>query len=206
MMTQRPAKEALWRCPWAGTDPLYVAYHDKEWGVPKATDQALFEKLILEGFQAGLSWITILRKRENFRKAFDGFDADRIVRFNKKKIESLMANPGIVRNRAKIEATMSNARAYLDLQEKMSFSAFLWNYVEGRPIINRPKSLDDLPAKTDLSSTVAKDLKAHGFRFCGPTTVYALMQSVGMINDHLIACHRHQACSKLGQKFKAPKT
>ncbi len=204
-MNRRSAKTPVTRCPWAGTDPLYVAYHDQEWGVPKADDPALFEKLILEGFQAGLSWITILRKRENFRKAFLGFDAGRIVRFNERKIAALMADPGIVRNRAKIEAAVLNARAYLDLLEKMSFSAFLWNYVDGRPILNHPRTHDELPARTALSSAIAKDLKSRGFRFCGPTTVYAFMQSVGMINDHLVTCHRHRACAKLATAFEAPK-
>ena len=204
-MTRSASKDEMIRCPWAGTDALYIAYHDEEWGVPKVSDQALFEKLNLEGFQAGLSWITILRKREHFRKAFDGFDAERIARYNKAKINALMADAGIVRNRAKIEATITNARAYLDLQEKMSFAAYLWNYVDGRPIINQAKSLDSLPAKTDLSTTLAKDLKRRGFRFCGPTTVYAFMQSVGMINDHLVDCHRYEPCIKIAKRFKAPK-
>ncbi len=193
------------RCPWAGEDSLYISYHDKEWGVPKADDQALFEKLVLEGFQAGLSWITVLRKREHFREVFDKFDANRIVKYGPKKIETLMTDPGIIRNRAKIEATLSNARAYLDLKDKAGFAAFLWDFVDGSPIQNSFRAMSDVPAETPLSKKVSKELKRLGFRFVGPTIAYAFMQSIGMVNDHLTNCHRHGPCTALGNKFKAPR-
>ena len=190
------------RCPWVGiADAEYARYHDEEWGVPVADDRALFEKLILEGFQAGLSWITILRKRASFRTAFAGFDPARIARFAPKDIERLMADPGIVRNRAKIEATIGNARAYLDLQQRTPLAAFLWGFVDGRPIINRRAGLGDVPAETDVSRRISKALKAEGFRFVGPTTVYAFMQSMGFVNDHLVSCHRHEACARLQRAF-----
>ena len=180
------------RCPWVGIgDAEYARYHDEEWGVPVADDRALFEKLILEGFQAGLSWITILRKRASFRTAFAGFDPARIARFAPKDIERLMADPGIVRNRAKIEATIGNARAYLDLQQRTPLAAFLWGFVDGRPIINRRAGLGDVPAETDVSRSISKALKAEGCRFVGPTTVYAFMQSMGFVNDHIVSCHRY---------------
>jgi DNA-3-methyladenine glycosylase I len=187
------------RCPWPGIDPFYVAYHDTDWGVPEWDDRALFEKLILDGFQAGLSWITILRKRERFRDVFDGFDAQMIVRYDQAKVESLMADAGIVRNRAKIEGTIRSARIYLDMMEKDGFSAFLWRYVEGRPLQNRFSSMDDVPAETPLSQRISKDLGKLGFRFCGPTIVYAFMQAVGMVNDHLVDCFRHEECAALGR-------
>ena len=190
------------RCEWAGDDPLYVRYHDEEWGVPEASDQALFEKLILEGFQAGLSWITILRKRENFRKAFDGFDAEKMVRYSDKKLEKLMADPGIIRNRAKIEAAKVNARAFLDFQEKGPGLAHLfWDAVDGTPIQNRFKQLSDIPAQTELSQKLSKELKRLGFKFVGPTTVYAHCQAMGLVNDHVVDCPRHAACAKLGTAF-----
>jgi DNA-3-methyladenine glycosylase I len=189
------------RCPWPGTDPLYVAYHDDEWGVPQTDPRALFEKLVLEGFQAGLSWITILRKRENFRAAFDDFDAERMARYSPKKIERLLANAGIIRHRGKIEAAIDNARTYLALQAGPGFSKFVWSFAGGKPKQNRYQSLAELPAQTPESHALAKALKAHGFRFCGPTTAYAFMQSVGMVNDHLVTCHRHAACAKLGRRF-----
>lgn len=198
------AKAALRRCDWAGPDQIYVDYHDAEWGVPKADDQALFEKLILEGFQAGLSWITILKKRERFREVFDGFDAQKIARYKQRKLDKLMADAGIIRNRAKIEATVSNARAYLALQEERSLSSLLWDFVDGEPVQNRFASMKKIPAETPISKAMAKELKARGFRFCGPTTVYAFMQSMGMVNDHLTSCHRYEPCKALGQKFKAP--
>lgn len=186
------------RCPWPGLDPFYVAYHDDEWGVPELDDRALFEKLLLDGFQAGLSWITILRKRENFRKAFDGFEPQKIARFTPARIEKLMTNEGIVRNRAKIEAAVTSARAYLDVMEKgPGFSSLLWGYLDGQPLQNRFRSTREVPAETDLSRKVSKDLLARGFKFCGPTIVYAFMQAVGMVNDHLVTCHRHGECGAM---------
>jgi DNA-3-methyladenine glycosylase I len=190
--------DGLRRCGWPGTDPLYVAYHDEEWGVPELDSRALFEKLLLDGFQAGLSWITILRKREAFRRAFEGFEPEKIARFDDARIAVLMADAGIVRNRAKIEAAVSSARAFLALQAEQEFSDYLWGFVDGRPIVNRFTTLDEVPAATPLAETVAKDLKARGFRFCGPTIVYAFMQAVGMVNDHLVGCHRHEPCCNLG--------
>jgi len=191
---------ALTRCPWPGSDPLYVAYHDEEWGVPERDDRALYEKLILDGFQAGLSWITILRKREAFRLAFDDFAPDKIARYNAKKVASLMQDAGIVRNRLKIEGTVTSARAWLDMMDKgPGFSAFLWDFVDGTPIINRYKTMQDVPAETALSGAISKELKSRGFKFCGPTIVYAFMQATGLVNDHLTTCHRHAACAALGQ-------
>jgi DNA-3-methyladenine glycosylase I len=189
---------ALKRCPWAGSDPLYVAYHDEEWGVPKSDQRALFEKLVLEGFQAGLAWITILRKREPFRAAFDNFDASAIARYGPQKIKRLLADPGIVRHRGKIEAAIGNARAALELEAGPGFSRFLWSFVDGTPKQNRYRSMADIPSQTPESHAFATALKEHGFRFCGPTTMHAFMQSVGMVNDHLLSCHRHKACAKLG--------
>jgi DNA-3-methyladenine glycosylase I len=183
------------RCGWAGSEPIYVAYHDEEWGVPNGDSRALFEKIILEGFQSGLSWITILRKREHFRKVFDGFDAERIAGYGPEKVAALLADPGIVRNRLKVAAAIDNARAYLNLSEKQSFSAFLWDFVDGRPVQNRFGSLADVPPETPVSRAISKALKARGFRFVGPTTVYAMMQSVGMVNDHVTVCHRHEPCA-----------
>jgi DNA-3-methyladenine glycosylase I len=189
--------DGLARCPWPGRDPLYVAYHDSDWGVPETCPRALFEKLVLDGFQAGLSWITILRKRENFRRAFDGFDPERIARYDASKVEALMGDAGIVRNRAKIEGAILSARAWLAIEEREGFSQFLWRYVEGRPVQNRFCAISEVPAETDVSRRISKDLKAAGFRFCGPTVVYAFMQAVGMVNDHLVTCHRHAACAGL---------
>ena len=180
------------RCSWPGEDPLYIAYHDEEWGVPVSDDQALFEKLILDGFQAGLAWITILRKRDNFLAAFDGFQPEIIAGYGPEKIASLMADAGIVRNRAKIEATVASARAWLELREQDgSFSDFLWGFVGGAPIVNRWRSHDEIPAETADSKAMSKALKARGFRFCGPTICYAFMQAVGMVNDHTLDCFRH---------------
>ncbi|GIK80094.1 MAG: DNA-3-methyladenine glycosylase I [Pseudorhodoplanes sp.] len=189
--------DGLVRCPWPKDDPLYVAYHDEEWGVPEYDDRALFEKLVLDGFQAGLSWITILRKRENFRRAFDGFAPERIARYNARKKAALMADAGIVRNRAKIEGAVLSARSWLDIMEKENgFSHFLWDFVDGRPRVNRFRSTAQVPAETPLSRKISKELSARGFKFVGPTIVYAFMQAVGMVNDHLVACHRHDACMK----------
>jgi DNA-3-methyladenine glycosylase I len=179
------------RCPWATRDPLYVAYHDTEWGVPERDRRALYEKLVLDGFQAGLSWITILRKREAFRVAFDGFDPARIARYNSKKVERLMQDAGIVRNRAKIEGAVASARAYLDIEKEQDFSKYLWGFVEGKPIRNHFRHIGEVPAETELSRKISKDLKARGFKFCGPTIVYAFMQAVGMVDDHLVDCWRH---------------
>jgi DNA-3-methyladenine glycosylase I len=195
----------LVRCPWAGiAEPIYARYHDTEWGVPQPDDRALFEKLVLEGFQAGLSWLTILKKRENFRRAFHGFVPERIARYGAKDIARLMVDPGIVRNRLKVEATIDNARAMLRLTGRTRLSTFLWNFLDGRPQINRHKSFKTVPAETPASKAISKALKAEGFRFVGPTTVYAFMQSTGMVNDHLVSCHRHAACAELQHRFKAP--
>jgi DNA-3-methyladenine glycosylase I len=183
------------RCSWPGSDPLYVAYHDTEWGVPEFGDRALFEKLILDGFQAGLSWITILRKRENFRRAFANFDPSAIARFGPAEIEALMGDPGIVRNRAKIEATVRSARAWLTIQERHGFAQFVWGFVDGRPIQSAFRSRDEVPAETETSRRLSKALKEAGFGFCGPTIVYAFMQAVGMTNDHLVGCFRHGECA-----------
>lgn len=182
----------LIRCGWPGDDPLYRAYHDEEWGVPERDDRALFEKLILDGFQAGLSWITILRKRENFQAAFDGFDSNVIVNYGEDKIEALLQDAGIIRHRGKIEATIGNARAYLDIQDELgSFSDYLWQFTDGRVIQNHWKTLADVPAETAQSKAMSKDLKRRGFKFCGPTICYAFMQAVGMVNDHTTDCFRH---------------
>lgn len=193
------------RCSWAGiADTEYARYHDEEWGVPVADDRRLFEKLSLEGFQAGLSWLTILRKRENFRSAFLGFDPARIVRYTARDVERLMADVGIVRNRAKIEATISNAEAYLRLRERQTLASFLWESIEGKAVQNRFTSMEMVPAQTEASVRISKALKREGFRFVGPTTVYAFMQSTGMVNDHLTDCHRYNACGRLQRTFVAP--
>jgi DNA-3-methyladenine glycosylase I len=189
-MTAVEHPDGLCRCGWCGTDPLYVLYHDAEWGVPEYDSRALFEKLLLDGFQAGLSWITILRKRDNFRAAFDGFDPERMAHYSTRKLEKLMADPGIVRNRLKIEASVSNARAFLAIPD---FSAYLWNFNDGAVVQNKRRSPGDIPAKTPLAETISKDLGKRGFRFVGPTIVYAFMQACGLVNDHLVSCHRHEA-------------
>jgi DNA-3-methyladenine glycosylase I len=185
------------RCWWPGADPLYVAYHDTEWGVPEFDDRALFEKLILDGFQAGLSWITILRKRDNFRRAFAGFDPAAIARFDAAQVEALMLDAGIVRNRAKIDGTVASARAWLALQERGGFSRFLWDFVDGRPVRTDARTRADIPTETEVSRRISKALRAEGFNFCGPTIVYAFMQAVGMVNDHLTGCFRHAECAAL---------
>ena len=192
--------DGLKRCPWPKDDPLYVAYHDEEWGVPEFDDRALYEKLVLDGFQAGLSWITILRKRENFRRAFANFEPEKIARFTPKKMERLMQDAGIIRNRQKIEGAVLSARAWIEVMDKgPGFSQLLWDFVDGRPKVNRFRSVKEVPAATDTSRTMSKELAARGFKFCGPTIVYAFMQAVGMVNDHLVTCHRHAACVKLGK-------
>ena len=190
--------DGLIRCPWPKEDnPLYVAYHDDEWGVPEYDDRALYEKLMLDGFQAGLSWITILRKRDNFRKAFDGFAPEKIARYRPAKIEKLMADAGIVRNRAKIEGAILSARGYLDIMEKgPGFSALLWDFVDGKPKVNHFATPKQIPAETDVSRRMSKELSGRGFKFVGPTIVYAFMQAVGMVNDHLTTCFRHPECAK----------
>ena len=193
--------DGLVRCPWPKQDPLYVAYHDTEWGVPEYDDRALYEKLVLDGFQAGLSWITILRKRENFRKAFDGFEPERIARYTPKKIEKLMNDAGIVRNRSKIEGAILSARGWLEIMEKgPGFSTLLWDHVGGKPKDNRFRTIKQVPAETEISRKLSKELIGRGFKFVGPTIVYAFMQAVGMVNDHLVDCHRHAACAKLAKK------
>ena len=187
------------RCSWAGSDPLMQAYHDAEWGVQEFDDRALFEKLLLDGFQAGLSWITILRKRDNFRRAFDGFKPEQIARYTPAKIGRLMQDQGIVRNRLKIEGAVHSARAYLKVMDgDGGFSRLLWNYLDGKPKVNAFRSTKQVPAETALSRTMSKELARRGFKFCGPTIVYAFMQATGMVNDHLVACHRHAALAKLG--------
>lgn len=185
------------RCHWCGTDPLYVKYHDTEWGVPEYDDRALFEKLILDGFQAGLSWITILRKRDNFRRAFSNFEPAKIARYDEKKIKSLMQDPGIVRNQMKVDGAVLSAKAWLEMMEKgPGFSDFLWDFVDGKPKINRFRTRGQIPAETPLSQKISRELKARGFKFCGPTIVYAFMQATGIVNDHLVMCHRHAKLAK----------
>jgi DNA-3-methyladenine glycosylase I len=182
------------RCGWAGVDPIYVAYHDDEWGVPVHDDRTLFEFLILEGVQAGLSWITILKKRENYRRVFDGFDAHTIALYNEAKVRALLADPGIVRNRLKIAAAIQNAQAFLKVQDEFgSFDAYVWQFVAGKPKRNRWKSMAEVPAKTVESDALSKDLSKRGFKFVGSTICYAFMQAIGMVNDHTIDCFRHSA-------------
>ena len=192
--------DGLARCPWPKLDPLYLTYHDEEWGVPEYDDRALYEKLVLDGFQAGLSWITILRKRDNFRRAFDGFDPEKMARYKPAKLEKLMQDAGIVRNRLKIEASVTNAQAYLAIPD---FSAYLWDFLDGAPLDNRLRSMKDIPAKTPLAEKMSKDLQKRGFRFVGPTIVYAFMQACGLVNDHLVDCHRHEAVKKEARKHGA---
>jgi DNA-3-methyladenine glycosylase I len=195
------------RCSWPGEDPLYVAYHDDEWGVPEYDPRALYEKLVLDGFQAGLSWITILRKRENFRQTFDGFAPDKIARYGKADFARLMKNEGIVRSEAKIKAAIKGAQLWLDIQEKEpgGFTELIWKHVDGCPQINRYKTTKLIPAKTPMSERLAKELKQRGFNFCGPVIVYAFAQAIGMVNDHVVSCHRHAACEKLAAAPRAPR-
>lgn len=189
------------RCGWCGTDPLYMAYHDTEWGVPVYDDDKLFEFLTLETFQAGLSWITILRKRENFRKAFDNFDYQKIANYSDQKFESLLQDAGIIRNKLKIKATISNAVAFMAVQNEFgSFSKYIWQFTNGKPIVNAHKELKDVPATTILSDKVSKDLKKRGFKFVGSTVIYAHLQATGMINDHLKTCFRYQDLSALSER------
>jgi DNA-3-methyladenine glycosylase I len=185
------------RCGWAGNEKIYVDYHDTDWGVPEYDSRTLWEKLVLDGFQAGLSWITILKKREKFREAFAGFEPNVIAGWGPDDVERLLGNPGIIRHRGKIEATIGNARVWQKIEQEQGFDRFLWNYVGGKPLQNSWVSLDEVPAFTDLSTQVSKDLKKAGFKFCGPTIVYAFMQAVGMINDHLVTCPRHAEVARL---------
>ena len=185
------------RCTWPGADALYVQYHDTEWGTPEYDSRALFEKLLLDGFQAGLSWITILRKRDAFRAAFDGFKPEKIARYRPAQIEALMRDAGIVRNRAKIEAAIALAKIYLDLQGREGFAKYIWGFVDGRPIQGKRNSMGDIPAQTDLSVALGKDLRQRGANFVGPTIVYAFMQATGIVNDHLTGCYRCAECAAL---------
>ncbi len=195
------------RCAWPGregqkADAQYIAYHDSEWGVPEFDDRALYEKLVLDGFQAGLSWITILRKRENFRAAFDGFEPQVIARYDTDDIERLMGNAGIVRNRAKIIAAIRGAQIWLEMMKGQGFAAYLWDFVDGEPIQNHFTRESEVPAQTPLSVKISKDLKSRGFNFCGPTIVYAFMQATGMVNDHVTGCFRHDECAALAARSK----
>jgi DNA-3-methyladenine glycosylase I len=187
------------RCPWPGEDPVYCAYHDQEWGVPEFDSRALYEKLVLDGFQAGLSWITILRKREAFRRAFDGFVPERIARYGASDIERLLGDSGIVRSRAKIEAAVSAARLWLGIMESEpgGFSRFIWKHWEDEPRNVSRRTMTDIPASSEMSERLSKDLKSRGFKFCGPVIVYAFAQAIGMVNDHLVNCHRYSICAGL---------
>ena len=185
------------RCAWCGTDPLYVRYHDEEWGVPLHDDRKLFEAIVLDGAQAGLSWITILRKRENYRAAFAGFDPVRVARFDRRRVQLLLKNPGIVRNRLKVESAVTNAQAFLAVQREFGdFDRYIWGFVGGRPIVNRRASMADIPAHTAESDTMSKDLQRRGFRFVGSTICYAFMQAAGMVNDHVVGCFRYRALAR----------
>lgn len=188
------------RCSWVGPEPIYVRYHDTEWGVPEWDSRALWEKLVLDGFQAGLSWLTILKKRDNFRAAFDGFQPERIADWSDADVTRLLADPGIVRHRGKIEATIGNARAWAEIDAREGFDRFLWRYVDGRPLQPRYGVQTEVPTQTPLSQQISKDLKAAGFRFCGPTIVYAFMEAVGMVNDHLTTCHCHDRVAAMAER------
>ena len=189
--------KSLKRCDWCGDDPLYCNYHDTEWGVPEWDDQRLFAKLILDGAQAGLSWVTILKKRDEYYRSFDNFDPNKMAQYSDATLEKLMENTGIVRNRLKIQSARQNARAYLKLQaDGHRFSEYLWSFVDGKPIVNRWKSMSELPTTTPEAEAMSKALKKAGFNFVGPTIVYAFMQAVGMVNDHLLTCFRHKDCQK----------
>ncbi len=187
------------RCPWCGTDPLYVTYHDEVWGRPEYDDLALFEKLCLDGQQAGLSWITILRKQQSYRAAYDSFNPEKIVRYDSERIATLLQNPGIIRNRLKVESIIKNARSYLALKEQgRSFSRSLWDFVDGKPVQNHWRSFAEVPVHTLEAQTMSKALRKQGFNFVGPTIVYAFMQATGMVNDHLVSCPQHSDCRALG--------
>lgn len=193
------------RCAWCGTDPLYVEYHDSEWGVPCADDQRLFEFLVLESAQAGLSWLTILRKRDHYRKAYDNFDPETVARYTQRSTERLLKNPGIVRNKLKIQSSISNARQFVQIQHTYgSFAKYLWQFTDGRPLTNRFRAAHEIPASTPLSVKIARDLKQRGFHFFGPTICYAYMQATGMVNDHFVSCKCHSQCQRLGKSFQVP--
>jgi len=186
------------RCEWAGDDPLYVSYHDQEWGVPVHDDRTLFEFLVLEGAQAGLSWITILRRRENYRQAFDNFDPQKVARYNQTKVKSLLQDPGIIRNKLKVNSAVQNAQAFLRIKEEFgSFNKYIWKFVNHQPIINAWTQMNQIPASTPLSETISKDLKKRGFNFVGPTIVYAHMQATGMVNDHVVTCFRYNQINEM---------
>jgi DNA-3-methyladenine glycosylase I len=200
MSTPTPDQKTVSRCSWCGTDELYCEYHDTEWGVPLYDDRALFELLILEGAQAGLSWITVLRKRESYRAAFDHFDPQKIARYSAARKAKLLANPGIIRNRLKVDSAVRNAQIYMDMQKNgESFSEFLWQFVGGKPQQNRVRSLADIKASTPESDAMSKALKKRGFNFVGSTICYAFMQAAGMVNDHVVTCHRHKVCAALAK-------
>ena len=185
------------RCGWCGTEPIYVDYHDQEWGIPERDPRALWEKLVLDGFQAGLSWITILRKRDSFREVFEGFDPERIARWDEKNIENALQNPGIIRHRGKIEATVKGVRLFLDIESAEGFTPYLWGFVGGKPVQNGWTSMGQVPAATDESTAMSKALKKRGFTFCGPVICYAFMQATGMVNDHITSCHCHDRVKAL---------
>jgi DNA-3-methyladenine glycosylase I len=192
------SEDSAARCPWCGTEPIYVAYHDTEWGVPERDGRALWEKLILDGFQAGLSWITILKKREAFRRAFAGFRPEVIAEWDEAEVQRLLADPGIVRHRGKILGTISSARAWQKIEAREGFADFVWKHQDGQVVQNRWRSLSEVPAKTPTSEALSKALKREGFTFCGPTIVYAFMQATGMVNDHLVTCPAHHRVAMLG--------
>jgi DNA-3-methyladenine glycosylase I len=196
------SKPVLARCLWPGEDLLYLAYHDTEWGVPEYDSRALYEKLVLDGFQAGLSWITILKKRENFRRAFGGFAPETVAAYGARDVNRLLKDEGIVRSRAKIAAAIKGARLWLEIEEKEpgGFSELIWKHVDGRPRVNRYKTTDQVPTQTAMSEGLAKELKNYGFAFCGPVITYAFAQAVGMVNDHVTACFRHAQCAKLARR------
>ena len=194
------------RCPWAGEQEIYKLYHDEEWGVPEYDGRALWEKLVLDGFQAGLSWLTILKKRERFQQVFAGFDPVKVAEFGEDDIQRLLGDPGIVRHRGKIEATIKGARIWQEIEAREGFSNWLWRYVDGQPIQNGFRTMDEVPAATPLSRQLSKDLKAEGFNFCGPTIVYAFMQAVGMVNDHLVDCPRHAVVAQMARDKGTLKT
>jgi DNA-3-methyladenine glycosylase I len=194
------------RCPWGESHPLYIPYHDSEWGTPLHDDREFFELLVLEGAQAGLSWLTVLKKRDAYRRAFDGFDARKVARYDERKIASLLADEGIIRNRAKIAAAVTNARAFLAVQREFgSFDAYIWRFVGGKPIVNERKTIKDVPPRSPESDALSADLRARGFKFVGSTICYALMQSVGMVNDHIVTCFRHREVRK-GRSSRAATT
>lgn len=197
MNSKNEKGDRFYRCPWCGSDPDYVKYHDEVWGVPEHNDKKLFEKLLLDGAQAGLSWITILKKTENYRKAFDNFDAVKIANYDQEKFDELMSNPGIVRNRLKIKAFIQNAKSYLEIQKEFgTFDKYIWQFVNYKTIHNKLKTLNEAPSKTEISDAMSKDLKKRGFNFVGSTICYAFMQAVGMVNDHLVDCFRYDELRK----------